>query len=153
MIGRYIRAFFTALRLTLRGQHTPAQAAAARYPRLLAWSRETTRLIDGLIAAADQGGYDEAARKATERMVEGRLLSLHTALLTARFHADREYPHLLRHEGKYALLAIQASNLNDRFYLMQLTDEAKARPGLPPSIAAMLEALTAHLAAIAIDES
>lgn len=122
MMGRYVRAFITALRLTLRGEQTPAQQASARYPLLLGWCAETVRRVDAFQAACDRDGFDAQSRAAAVRHLDGRDMNLQTVLNTLRFHVAREYPHLLAHEGKYALLAVQATHLNDRFYLTGFLD-------------------------------
>jgi hypothetical protein len=67
-------------------------------------------------------------------------MSLATLLNGVRFHAEREYPHLLTHEPTYAFLAIQGANLNDQRALSQFL---AASP--PPALRLTLEALTAHL--------
>lgn len=147
MTGRYVRAFITTLRLTLRGEQTPAQQASARYPLLLGWCAEMVRRIDAFQAACDRDGFDAQARTATVRHIDGRDMNLQTVLKTLRFQMTREYPHLLARENKYALLAIHAMQLNNRFYLASFS-----RPDVVPETAVQgLKDLTDHLNAMPSD--
>jgi hypothetical protein len=136
---RYIRAFFRALILTLRGQKPPSLEAEEQHADLLAWCRETLSTVDAVNAAID--GMD--AQSVTMH-IEGRDVTLKHTLDVLRFHAAREYPHLIRSQARHAILAIQALNLNDRFLIMQLSEYE----GLTAAVKTAMDSLTEHLTQI-----
>jgi hypothetical protein len=135
----YMRAFVAAVRMTLAGQ-TPRtlQNERAASP-LLAWCRETVRLVDEIKRAASASTLDLASL--TIRM-DKRDLSALTILETVRFHGAEEYPHLVRQGAQYAMLAIQASNLNDRFAVLKTSES----PQISPELAEKIRLLGEHLA-------
>jgi len=149
-LRRYLRAFVGALRLTLRGEKiTPLPE---RYPNLTAWWRETIRLTDAALSAADASALPAPARAAWTRHIEGRTVSLETILTTVRYHAATEFPELMRVQGDYNYLALQATNINDLFLLRKLLDESTPT-GSPPSllpapVRETVAALAAHLSAL-----
>jgi hypothetical protein len=142
-IARYVRAFFLALKLTLHGESlalTPQQA-------LLAWTRRTIELVDRVVSAADSQGMDKPARQAFTLHIDKRDVSLEMALAVVRHHAAEEYPYLLQNPTPHHLTALQASNLNDGYWLAQF-QEAEGLAGTP--VGAALSALKTHLEAIPI---
>ena len=140
---RYLRALITALRFTMRGVQPPG----LRQPELYAWIKQMVVLVDAVYAAADANGLDKAARTVATVKLDGRALTLETMFGTLRYHAAQEYPSLLRTSGGRGinLGAIQASNLNDRYWLLKLRDESSLGS---PAVQAALAALAAHLDAI-----
>ena len=142
-LTRYIRAFIVSLRLTLRGQQPPG----LRHPELYAWIRQMAVLVDAVYTAADQNGLDKKVRAATTVKLDGRSMSLETALQTLRYHAGEEYPSLLRNSPKsrHNLSAIYAGNMNDRYWLMTLQADSTVQN---PAVHAALMQLSAHLDSI-----
>ncbi|MCU0476657.1 MAG: hypothetical protein MUC99_11215 [Anaerolineae bacterium] len=138
MIARYLRAFVGALRMTLRGQ-APAPSPLAP---LRAWMAQTPALVAAVQRACDAAGMDATARKAATLVVEGRRLKLETALLTAQFHAQNEYPSLLAQPNDRTLGALYATNVNDAFLIARC---AELVPEGAPRAA--LQGLVAHLRA------
>lgn len=136
---KYVRAFFIALRLTLRGQ-TPAPAP---YTRLDAWITTCEQLVDDVYKAADRAGLDATQRKARKLRLEGRDITMEALLGGVRFHATQEYRYLLRHPTEHSLTAIYASNLNDQFRIARLREQLTE-----PDLQAALDGLTRHLEAI-----
>ncbi len=136
---RYLRAFFTALQLTLRGQRL-----APRPPSPLAvWMEGSIRRLDALLAAADRAGVDAAARQTLKVRIDGRPMSVETLLATVRYHAAQEYPMLLGSgRDDRALNAIYASNLNDHFWLTKLSELAEFQQ---PALKSILTQLIGHL--------
>ncbi|MFO7322806.1 MAG: hypothetical protein DIU68_013840 [Chloroflexota bacterium] len=136
MIYRYSPRFFSQLRR--------AMTAASRgpYPRLSAWARQTRDLVRDVIVAANAVGIDEARRRALLLHIDHRDISMETILATIRYHAAEEYPYLLRHESSQNLLALHATNLNDRYFVLQLTRTEALQ--VEPLIS-RLEALRSHL--------
>jgi hypothetical protein len=118
-LRRYLRAFYTALVYTLRGQRPPTLEAEERHRELLAWCRETLTRVDAVNETLQTHGVSAAS---IVMRIEGRDVSLETALETVRFHAAREYPQLIRSGSVHTALGIQATNLNDRFLLERLRD-------------------------------
>ncbi|MFQ3567257.1 MAG: hypothetical protein SNJ59_09670 [Aggregatilineales bacterium] len=140
-LRRYIRAFFQALILTLRGEQPPALRAETEYPQTYAWFRITIALVKQTEEAAAAHGLDAAA---LVEHIEGRDLSLATALETIRFHAAQEYPHLLRNADPHARLAINAANMNDQYWVARFCQLEQ----LPEPVRAALAALGEHLSAV-----
>lgn len=115
---RYVRAFFIALGMTLRGQ-TPPPAPNAP---LRAWLAAGLPLVMAVIRAADQEGLNEAIRKRLMLRIDGRDMSMHTLLAGVEHHLRQEYPYLLQHLTDHSVTAIYASNMNDQYRLMRLRD-------------------------------
>lgn len=116
MIARYWRAFWVALRMTLRGE----VAAPPPPDPLETWRVETLAVLDALLRVADAAGYD-AERRATLRVrIDGRDTRMETILQAVRFHLVQEYPHLMQHTGDAPRTAVYATNLNDHYAVSQL---------------------------------
>jgi hypothetical protein len=110
---RYLKAFFTTLRMVSRGEQP-------RYTTLQSWVDETAKLVDEVIKIADQYGLSKEERKKIVLRLDGRSVNMETILSTVRYHATQEYPHLLLHKSKHILTAIYATNLDDRYRLSSL---------------------------------
>lgn len=136
-LRRYGRAFLLALRFTLRGEKPPVITARERAPQLTAWMDQTVVLANALESAAHAQGIDPAQLIVR---VDRRDLSMATIVATIRFHAEREYPYLLVQNDEYAPLTVQATNLNDRYLIMQLARTADVR--LKDSVNALAEHLS-----------
>lgn len=115
---RYIRAFFIALRMTVRGE----KPIPARHAAMNTWMQETVRLIDVIQKAADVRGIPVETRKALKVRVDGRDVSVDAVLGGVRYHAAEEYPYLLMNETEHSLTAVQASNYNDVYRMMRLME-------------------------------
>lgn len=137
----YLRAFWQALILTLRGEQPPAPLYAAQR----AWVAQLAGLVDAVYAAAETEGLDAAARRALILRIEGRDMSMETILATLKYHAEQEYPYLFQHITTDLYTALYASNFNDAFWVIRL--ESVAALQTPPMQAA-LKALSAHLEAL-----
>ncbi len=136
-IGRVLRAFVTAVRMTVRGEKIPSADAqiAAHYPKLDAWRRETLVLVDQIEAAAARELLDLTTVILT---VDKRAVSAKTIVETVRYHAAQEYAFLLRQASPHTLLGIFATNLNDQHLIAQWQTIA-------PTLSDMLTALATHL--------
>lgn len=131
-----IRAFFVALGMTLRGQTPPPRRHAAIH----AWIQQAERLLEAVYQAAQQSGLDESRRKNISVKVDGRARSMESILGTVRFHLREEYPYMLKNETEHSLTAIQASNLNDHYAVLRLSESAEVG-----NVCAALESLAAQL--------
>jgi hypothetical protein len=134
-IRRYLRAFGLALKLTLRGQTLPLPVRE-RYPQLAAWWAGTVERIETVEQTAKASGVDMAAL--TIR-VDKRDTSMATIIAAVRYHAEQEYPYLLRQDDPYNPITLSAINLNDRYLLMRLAEQV-AEP-----VKAAVETLRTHL--------
>jgi hypothetical protein len=141
MIGRYIRAFFTTLRLTIRGE---TAVPPLKHPQLHDWARHTVEIVDSLTMLADRSGLDKAQREQRPFLIDKRTMTLETAVQTLRHHAAREYPYLLKHYTPHSPLTIQAINLNDQYLATRLLE----LEGIPPDMKAGFTRLLDHLRAI-----
>jgi hypothetical protein len=140
-LGDTTRAFITALKMTVRGEKPASLIREEENAPLLAWCRATVGRVK---AIADQAAPAHLDTTKIILHIEGRDISLKTALAAVRFHAVEEYPSLVRHGGGYARLGITAANLNDRYALLrfaQLSD-------LPAALREEIAALGDHLANI-----
>jgi hypothetical protein len=120
---RYIRAFWLALKMTLRGETIQPRPKSP----LALWVGEAGRLIEAVYAAADAQGLNREARQQLVMRIDKRDLTVETALTGIRHHVMTEYPYLLRNRTSYTVAAIHATNLNDR-YLVQRIAELEALP-------------------------
>lgn len=136
-----LRAFWLALRFTLRGEKPPA----LQHPQLLAWVQRLAVLVEDVYLAADQSQLDKERRQAVSLKLDGRLMSVESVLAAVRYHARQEYPSLLRSGLPYNRLGIQASNLNDHYWVSQLLDVPELQS---PAVKSALLRLTAHLQTI-----
>lgn len=137
---RYWRAFTQALTMTLRGEKLSPPLPSP----LALWTQHYALLVEALITAADHNGLDQTRRKQIMLRLDGRQISLETALATLRFHAREEYNSLLQNGiNQHVLNTFQASNMNDRYWLAQLleTPELQAAGLQSPIIS-----LDSHLA-------
>lgn len=134
---RYIRAFFLALWMTIRGEKI-----VRPYEPLWAWAEKTPQLVQAVYRAADQHHMREDTRKKITLKIEGRDVSIQTILSGIEFHAKQEYPYLLEHLTDHTITAIYASNMNDQFHVRRLLDADL----LPEQQA--LATLNEHLASI-----
>lgn len=122
-IQKIIRAFFTALVMTLRGQKlSPRPTPTSKYPALDAWIRQGGERAKRAIAVAHGAGVDQTARQAIRLTIEGRETTMEAILGGVRFHLVQEYHYLLQNETNHSLTAIYASNLNDQFRLARLRE-------------------------------
>lgn len=133
---RYIRAFFRALILTLRGQKPPTLEAEEQHADLLAWCRETLVRVNTVNTAIEGTNLPPVTMH-----IEGRDVTLKHALDVLHYHASREYPHLIRSRDPHAILAIQATNMNDQFLVLRLSEYE----GLPSAVKTALDSLVQHL--------
>lgn len=118
---RYIRAFFIALRMTLRGE----KPQPPPYQALIDWLEATPALVKAVYAAADQHGMDKATRQAVQIKVDGREQPIQTLLAGVEYHARQEYPYLLQNPTSHSLVAIYASNMNDQYGVLRLKDHPR----------------------------
>ncbi|MDX1992345.1 MAG: hypothetical protein SF029_08150 [bacterium] len=115
---RYVRAFFTALGMTLRGERVPPSPFAP----LMMWMDTTAKLTHAVYTAAEQDGLDKAARDKLRLKVDGRDMSMQTMLAGVEHHVRQEYPYMLKNLTEHSLTGIYASNMNDQYRLMRLRD-------------------------------
>ncbi|MDX2138278.1 MAG: hypothetical protein SF123_09300 [Chloroflexota bacterium] len=145
-ITRYVRAFVKALSLTLQGK-TISQPPL-KQPRIHAWARETVQKVAAISAAADANGLNAEQRKTLTLTIDKREMALETALQAIRHHAGAEYPYLLKHYNQYSLMTLQATNLNDQYLALRLSEW----DALPAPVRALLGQLHAHLQALPPEE-
>lgn len=115
---RYVRAFFVALWLTLRGRQTEASPHAP----LEAWIARSAELSKAVIKVADATGMKQAIRQQAKLKLEGREQSMESILATVQYHAEQEYPYLLENFTDHSITAIYAANMNDQFSVSRLQE-------------------------------
>lgn len=115
---RYIRAFWTALRMTLRGDRPPVSP----YASLSEWMEQAANLADAVIRAANSRQLDTAALKTIKVRIDGRDTNVEVVLALIKHHMNEEYPYLLRHLTRNNINAIHAGNLNDVYHVTTLID-------------------------------
>lgn len=137
-LRRYLRAFVLAFQMTLRGEKPPQS------PAIMVWSRQLSQLMDEVYAVAEQNGLDKDMRRQTRIRLDGRVMSVETALATVRYHAGQEYPTLIGYGiNNTNLNAIYASNMNDRYWITRLLEDLSH-----PAVQAALNRVASHLDAI-----
>ncbi len=114
---RYIRAFFIALRMTIRGETVPPTSP---HREIATWALEGARLVERLYAAAEQHGLDSATRQAIHMRIDGRNTSVEVILGTLRHHMRDEFPYLIRAHPASHMAAIQANIFNDQYRIERL---------------------------------
>jgi hypothetical protein len=135
---RYLRAFFTALSLTLQGKSV--ESSVSRYPNLQAWLIEGQTLTKAAYAAAEANGMNQAARKALSLRLDGRTWTMELVLSSVRFHMLTEYPSLLKSDAEHKLTTFYALNFDDQYRVSQL-----AAADLPLPVQTAIQTLATHL--------
>ena len=141
MLLRHIRLFFTALRMTLKGETPPISP----YAPLVEWIRQADKLLSAVYAAADKNGIHQEQRKSITLRIDSRSMSVETILATVRHHTSTEYLYMIHDHATHSITAIYASNLNDRHFVERL----QAAPEIKnAAVKQVIEKLSAHLGAI-----
>lgn len=136
---RFVRAFFIALKMTLRGEKPPALS----YQPLIDWIEQGKKLADDALAAAEKGSLmrdDPLTLK-----IDGREQTIRTVLSAVHYHLSTEYPYMLRHLTQHSITAIYASNLNDQYAVASLRENERVSSS---PAARAIAALSDHLNAI-----
>ena len=140
-ITRFIRLFFTALRMTLRGEQVPISP----YAPLVEWIRQGQTLVKDVYNIADANGIDMAARQKIILRIDGRDISAETIIGTIRHHTSTEYLYMIHDHATHSITAIYASNLNDRHFVERLQEAPEIKNA---AVKQAIEKLSAHLGAI-----
>jgi len=136
----YVRAFFRALAMTLRGEKPPETP----YSAVRRWAAETITLIDRIVGQANASGLSQASRQRLTVTIDRRQIDLDKALQIVRQHAASDYPYLLKHPNQYSLMTIQATNLNDQYLAQRLVE----LEGVSQEVTTLLSQLSDHLQAL-----
>lgn len=136
MIQRFFKAVALAWGAARRSEAPAIAAIRLTQPALAEWCAAVAADADALLAAAAAAGV---APEAVKVRADGRDHSLAVVAAGIRYHASQEYPFMVRGGDRFAAIALQATNLNDRFLLMRLRD------ALPVSLHPALDQLAARL--------
>lgn len=139
---RYIRAFFKALKLTLRGKSI--ELDPIRYPKLQDWVKRGVDLTDIIYRVSAQNSMDEKARKNLILHLDGRDWSMELILSSVRYHMGMEYPSLLEAVIEHNVTTLYALNLDDRYRVSQLAETEVLQADVQEAI----QALANHLQTI-----
>jgi hypothetical protein len=127
---RYLRAFFGALWLTLRGKTLQPPAAAPRYPALAEWVRVGTQRAATVVRIAEKNGWDEARRKSLSLRIDGRPMTMETIVRAVEHNMTREYPLLMATTFEGAVTTLYALNMNDQHRVRRLADAPELADGV-----------------------
>jgi hypothetical protein len=97
-----------------------------RYPELHAWVETGVVLIDETLAIADQHGFDAPTRQKTTIMLEKRATAVEVLFANVRHNLTLEYPKLMHARVDHNLTTLYAMNLNDQFFIAQITQAMQA---------------------------
>lgn len=139
---RYIRAFFQALRLTLKGE--TIDPARDRYPNLHLWLDEARERLATVYRVADAANLDHAAREKIILKLDGRDWSMELVLSSVKFHLDTEFPSLLQTTMEHNLTTLYALHLDDKYRVTQLAQS----DDLPTEIRPVVQKFADHFANI-----
>lgn len=128
---RTLRAFFLALKMTLRGQ----SPRPAHFAPLETWMAAVDSQLTLVLAAAEAQGLDKNRRQALQLKLDGRMTSLEQSLQMLRHNLQNEYPRLIRLNDAYSMMVVQSLNMNDqyrvsRFLEAQLIESTALRQAL-----------------------
>ncbi len=140
---QYLRAFFEAMRLTLRGE-TIVSPAEREFPALFGWIKAGQKHLSVIDDQLEQHPTEAANWQQIKIHVDGRDMTLKTVLDGVRYHLTQEYPYLLENFTDHSLTALYASNLNDQYWVQSLAQ----LDNLPTTLNQPLTNLSAHLRAI-----
>lgn len=136
----YIRAFFQALTMTLRGE-TIQSPAQQQFPQLFEWKQATEKQLQAVFNTAMENGYDVDERKRITFRVDGRDVSMETVLNTVEFHLSEEYPFLLENLTDHSLTALYATNMNDQYAVSSLAQQQDLNLNVANAIGTLSESL------------
>ena len=108
---RLWRAFWQALRLTLRGQ--TISAPPSPHPALSAWAAEGKRLVEACQRLASAQGLPPEKRQTLTVQIDKRATSFEVILSALHYHFASEYPSLILSGNEFSVLTISALNLDD----------------------------------------
>ena len=132
---RYIRAFFTALTLTLKGEIPEPDP-------LQVWMEQGRVHLKKVTTASNAHSLDPSA---VIVRIDRRDISMKTILDAVQFHLTDEYPQVLQHFGMEGINVIYASNLDDHYRLVRLADTPELQD---TPVQQAVNALSDHLEAV-----
>ena len=135
---RYIRTFFKALQMTLRGESIAPPETA--YPNLQVWLIIARKKLESVYRVAEKSGVDEDTRKGIILKLDGRDWSMELILSSVKFHLDVEYPSLMQTVIEHNLTTLYALHFDDKYRISQLAQS----PQLPDSLRPALDNFSAH---------
>ena len=109
--SRLWRAFWQAVRLTLRGQMISAPPSP--HPELSAWSAEGQRLVETCQRLANAQDLPREKRQNLVVQIDKRPMSFEVILSGLHYHFSREYPSLISSNDEFSVLTVSALNLDD----------------------------------------
>lgn len=136
---RYIRTFFTALKMTAQGEaitETPT-----RYPNLQVWLQASQQKLDTVYKVAESAGLDKAKREAFTLQLDGRTWSMELILSSVKFHLEMEFPSLMSKEIDHNLTTLYALHFDDKYRVAQLAQSDQ----LPTEVKHAVQAFSTQL--------
>lgn len=134
----YIRTFFKALQMTIRGETIPVPQA--RYPNLQNWLIISREKLEAVYKEAEKSGTGEAERKAIILQLDGRPWSMELILSSVKFHIEVEFPSLMKSVVEHNLTTFYALHLDDKYRVSQLAESAE----LPKELRSVMEDFATH---------
>lgn len=132
-VSRYVRAFFKAFSMTLRGE--AIQPPQAEHPELHAWMMQGREMLDRAFAVAEKNGFDETSQEQTTLTIDHRPMAMRTILRAVQHNLETEYPMLLASRIDGSILTIQSINMNDHYRVGRLLEhEAITDSPLAPAV-------------------
>jgi len=108
---RLWRAFWQALRLTLRGQ--TISAPPSPHPALSVWAAEGQRLVEACQRLIEAQGWSQDQRQSLTVQVDKRPITMDLILSGLHYHFTAEYPSLILSGDEFSVLTISALNSDD----------------------------------------
>ena len=132
---RYIRAFWQALILTIRGK-----TISSPKTEFDQWCQKSTKLLEQV----EQSLIDQVEQptEGVELKIDGRTTTAKVVLDILKHNLSEEYPRLLALQDEYQNLVIQATNVDDQHRIQKLQEVAVFQN---PNIQTKLKELVAHL--------
>ncbi len=118
-MNRAIRAFFRALRMTLRGE----SYLPAHYRPLTAWMDAVGSQLSLVLDTADEHGFDQDRRQDLRLKLDGRLTSFEQSLQMLRHNLKNEYPRLIRLNDPYSMMVVGSINMNDQYRVSRFLED------------------------------
>lgn len=138
-IMHYIRTFFKALQMTLRGETIPTPAS--RYPNLQAWLTQAQNQLEQVYKVAEDAGLDKTAREQIILKLDGRAWSMELILSSLKFHLESEFPSLMASVIEHNLTTLYALHLDDKYRVSQLAQSEQLPESLRSSVQVLSEIL------------
>lgn len=138
----YVRTFFKALQMTLRGEAITRQAS--RYPNLSAWLGTAQTKLKHVYTVLEANQINEVQQKTIQIELDGRPWTMQLILSAIDFHLNTEFPSLMESVIEHNLTTLYALHFDDKYRIGKLAE----LDSLPAPVQLAIQDFANHFMAI-----